>query len=84
MAIVREVHGVPTWLLKEYLLELGGWRVGENQVDGEGWSATYDRMEDYRIGSIAIGRVRLRIVGDEQAIEKLMPVLELKLMRGGG
>ncbi len=84
MEITRDVHGVPTWLLKEYLIELGGVEEGDESVSGEGWKARYRRIENYKIGSLSVGRVRLEIEGDERALETLMPKLEIKLMRGGG
>jgi molybdopterin synthase sulfur carrier subunit len=82
--ITRNVHGVAAWLMKEYLIELGGIEAGPDRVAGEGWKATYTRIDPYKIGSISVGRVRLDIEGEDQAIECLMPKLEMKLMRGGG
>ena len=32
--------GIPLWLLVEYLEDLGGKAISENQVDGDGWTAT--------------------------------------------
>jgi len=84
MELTRNVHGVPTWLLKEYLIELGGVEEGADRVSGDGWKARYTRIDAYKIGSLSVGRVRLEIEGDERAIESLMPGLEIKLMRGGG
>jgi hypothetical protein len=82
--IERHVHGVPVWLMREYLLDMGGQAQGENCVFGDGWEAHFERVEDYKIGSLAIGRVQLKISGDEEALAALEPVLNLKLMRGGG
>lgn len=84
MEIVREVHAVPTWLMKDYLIELGGIPDGEEQVTGEGWKAVFRRIEDFRLGSITVGRVRLQIEGEPEIVENLLPRLELKLLRGGG
>ncbi len=85
MAVIeRQVHGVPVWLMREYLVEMGGQAQGDNRVIGNGWEAHFERVEDYKIGSLAIGRVRLEITGDEETLAALEPVLNLKLMRGGG
>lgn len=84
MEITRVVHGVPTWLLKEYLIELGGSESSKGVVSGEGWQASYRQIDDYRIGSLSVGRVHLEIKGKDTAIEELMPRLDIKLMRGGG
>lgn len=83
MKFSRVVHGVPKWLLEEYLQELGGQLSGENIV-GEGWVAEYRRIEDKKVGSIVIGRHLLEIDGDEASLHQLLPHLEMKLLRGGG
>ena len=75
---------VPLWLLRAYLEELGGQPDGEGRVVGAGWEARLTKTEDYRIGSLRVGRVRLEIWGDADALAQLMPPLELKLLRGGG
>lgn len=82
--IIRDVHGVPLWLLQEYLIELGGELKGNQHIEGNGWQADYYKIDDYKIGSIVIGRVRLELSGEEIILERLMPKLETKLMRGGG
>ena len=83
-SLIREVHGVPAWLLKEYLIELGGEFGGENLVSGDGWIATFIRIGYFKIGSISVGRLRLQIDGDSEALQNLVPQLEMKLLRGGG
>lgn len=84
MEITRNVHGVPAWLMRDYLIELGGTEVGIDCVSGDGWKARFARIDPYKIGSISVGRIRLDIEGEQNVIESLMPRLEIKLMRGGG
>ena len=79
-----DVNCVPVWLMEEYLVELGGQVSKSGQVDGPGWQAVYYKIDDFKLGSISVGRVRLEISGDELALEQLIPRLEQKLMRGGG
>lgn len=81
---VREVRAVPIWLLREYLEGLGGKSDGDGLVHGPGWTATLTQIEDFVVGSLRVGQVRLEIEGKEKAIEKLRPVLEEKLLRAGG
>jgi len=81
--ISRVVHGVPKWLMQEYLLELGGQESGDKFI-GNGWIAEYRRIQDKHIGSIVIGRFLLEIEGEDDPMNELLPELELKLMRGGG
>ena len=82
--ITRDVHGVPLWLLKEYLVELGGEVQDDHHAEANGWQAEFYKIEDYQIGSIAIGRVRLELSGEDEKLAVLLPKLEIKLMRGGG
>ena len=82
--IIWDVKSVPAWLIQDYLVELGGQIEGEGRVSGPGWRANYYRIDDFKVGSISVGCVRLELSGDEHALEDMMPRLELKLMRGGG
>ena len=58
--IIREMRGIPMFLLKEYLVEMGGSEVDENQIEGSRWSVNLSRMEPFRIGSLEVGRPYLR------------------------
>jgi hypothetical protein len=82
-AFDRTITGVPLWLLREYLVELGG-RARANRVAGDGWRAELTQVEDYRIGSLAVGQVRLTVDGEAPALAALLPLLEKRLVRGGG
>lgn len=76
--------GIPLWLLREYLEELGGEAGGEYRVIGDGWTASLSKSEPVNIGSLRIDRVRLDLEGEPDAIAALKPRLEIKTMRGGG
>ena len=81
---VKEMRGLPLWLLREYLVEIGG-EVGPNgDIHGDGWTASLAQMDDFKLGSLVVGQVRLEVTADEQALARLMPVLEKKLLRAGG
>ena len=80
----RELRSMPLWLLREYMEELGGHALTETQINGDGWHAELERMEDYSIGSLRVGQVRLTWTGDEQAQRDTWPKLEQKLARAGG
>lgn len=83
MRVERAIHGVPIWLLQEYLESLGGIVEGET-VSAKGWQARLEKIEPYRIGSLSIGRVKLILEGDETVVSSLLEKLELKTLRGGG
>jgi hypothetical protein len=81
---VREIRALPIWLLREYLEDAGGRSAGDGSVEGAGWTARLTQVEDYRIGSLAVGQVRLEIEADEKALSDLLARLEPKLLRAGG
>ena len=83
-AQVREVRGIPLWLLREYLVEGGGTAESDAVVTGPGWRVHLEQLEDFRIGSLSVGQVRLELDGDEEGLARLLEVLEPKLLRAGG
>ena len=80
----REVRGIPLWLLREYLVELGGKAKSDYAVAGNGWRVDLVQIEDYTIGSLSVGQVRLDFSGDEAALARILDLLEPKLVRAGG
>ncbi len=79
----RRIRGIPLWLLRAYLVELGG-QAQEDRISGNGWEAKITQLDDFRVGSLAVGQVRLDIEGEKQAVAELIPRLDRKLLRGGG
>lgn len=79
-----EVHGLPLRLVLEYLQELGGRLVSEDRVEGLGWTIQVQKIEDFRLGSIRLGNLRLVLEADPDVMETFLPALERKLRRGGG
>lgn len=80
----REIRGMPLWLLQTYLVEMGGLEQAPGLVQGEGWTAQLEQIEDYRIGSLSVGQLRITVDGRAEAMAKLLPELEKKLLRAGG
>jgi len=78
------VYGIPLWLLREYLVELGGRADGECAVEGAGWRAELAKLPDRQIGSLRVGRVELRLTGESEALAALRPGLDRKTLRAGG
>ena len=81
--IVREMRGIPFFLLREYLEELGGAAVGEDRVEGRGWHVDLTRMEPFRLGSLSVGQTRLAIEIDEPLADEFMERFALKTLRAG-
>ncbi|MCC6165949.1 MAG: DUF1952 domain-containing protein [Caldilineaceae bacterium] len=80
----HEYHGVPPWLMKEYLADLGGVEAEENLLVGDGWRAVVSKAEPRRIGSLVVGGAAVEFSGDEAALAALFEKLHWKTLRGGG
>ena len=83
-AYTRELRSLPIWLLREYLIELGGQVGPDGNAVGPGWQARLTPMEDFVLGSLRVGQLRLEWEGNESAHQVFWPKLEQKLMRAGG
>jgi hypothetical protein len=81
---MKYTFGVPLWLMKKYLTELGGTEIEENVMVGDGWQAVVSKCEPARIGSLVCGRIEVDFTGDGQALETVLDKLHWKSMRGGG
>lgn len=80
----REVRGIPLWLLREYLEAEGGEVGADGQIVGPGWLARLTQIEDYQIGSLRVGQVRIEMEGEAEPMAHMEQVMEKKLIRGGG
>ncbi len=83
-AIDVTLTAVPIWLLRQYLVEIGGRARRGGRVVGNGWAARLTQIDDYVIGSLRVGRVRMVLDGDKERVDALRPLLEKRLVRGGG
>jgi hypothetical protein len=81
--IVREMRGIPFFLLREYLEELGGTAQGEDRVEAPGWSVKLERIEPFRLGSLVIGQTRLEIEIEDDLVDDFMERFGKKTMRAG-
>jgi len=82
--IVREMRGIPFFLLKEYLEEMGGKPISDGQVQGPGWSVEMSRMEPFKLGSLSIGQTRLEIQIEDHLADDFIEVFGQKTLRAGG
>ena len=80
----RELRGIPLWLIKIYLGEIGGLEEEGNEIRGQGWSAILTQLEDFQVGSIQVGQVRLDLEIEDAVREEFIAALEKKLLRAGG
>jgi hypothetical protein len=90
----RILRGIPRWLLREYLEALGGQATAPETDDNatgtadilnaDGWQATLTQMEDFHVGSLSSGQVRLTVTGDPDEVRGMLARLAPRLTRGGG
>ena len=81
--IVREMRGIPLWLLREYLQEMGGTAVDEYFVQAAGWSVRLRRMEPFRLGSLEVGQTHLAIEIEDQLLAEFLQQFDQKTLRAG-
>jgi hypothetical protein len=82
--IIHEMRGIPFWLLREYLEEMGGTTAVEDVVTGDGWKVKLTRMEPFRLGSLEVGQVRLEVEVAEDKEAEFRERFAKKTFRAGG
>jgi hypothetical protein len=78
------IRGLPLWLLRDYLVQLGARPDADGTLRGPGWSASLAQAEDFAIGSLRVGQVSLRLEGAPEAVAAAQAALQPKLLRAGG
>jgi hypothetical protein len=82
--IVHDMRGIPLWLLREYLMEMGGAATAEDEISGEGWHVRLTPLEPFRLGSLEVGQVRLEIDVDDEREAEFRERFTKKTLRAGG
>lgn len=80
----RSFRGISPRLAVRYLENLGGERVADGAVEGEGWRAT---LSADRVGvgpSLTLTEVTVEFEGDPDALDALVDEFAQKAMRAGG
>jgi hypothetical protein len=81
--ITREMRGIPYFLLKEYLVELGGALVDENLIVGDGWSVRLTKLAPYQLHSLQVGQTRLEMELEERVAKDFLRRFTMKTLRAG-
>ena len=81
---MKLTFGVPVWLMKDYLIDLGATEVEANVLATDEWQAVVRPTEPARIGSLVVGRIEVELAGDEAALSALLEKLHWKTLRAGG
>lgn len=82
--IIREMRGIPYFLLVEYLEEMGGTQVEEGIIQAEDWTVHLEKMQPFKIGSLRVGQSRLTIFVEEEAEADFISQFSMKTLRAGG
>ncbi|RJP52810.1 MAG: DUF1952 domain-containing protein [Anaerolineaceae bacterium] len=82
--LVHEMRGIPYFLLKEYLQEMGGTLIEENLIRGKGWTVRLEQMEPHRIFSLSVGQTRLTVEMEEDVADDFIERFRKKTLRAGG
>ena len=82
--VERSFRGISERLAIRYLQNLGGERVADDAVEGDGWSARLS-AETVSIGpSLTLTEVTVVFEGEEERLESLVERFATKAMRAGG
>ncbi|MFB6112505.1 MAG: hypothetical protein ABEJ58_00210 [Halodesulfurarchaeum sp.] len=84
LRITRAFRGQTLEAAIDYLENLGGTRIGETEVEGDGWRATLQK-ERVPVGpSYRLTEVTITWSGDEEAVEEVVAGFWLKAFRAPG
>jgi hypothetical protein len=76
-------RGIPLKIFQDYLIDLGGRPAEDGLMVGPGWQARLERVEDFQIGSLRVGQVKVEFEGQPEVLDSLLAQLERKLLRAG-
>jgi hypothetical protein len=80
----EKLRGIPLWLVEDYLRAMGGRQLADGRLEGGGWTVRLSQAEDFTIGSLRVGQVRLEVWGAPEMVAPFRAALGQRLMRGGG
>jgi len=81
---IREFRGIPKFLLKEYLVEMGGAIVSNDRVESPNFTVIFEDMEPFKLGSLEIGQNRLIIQVIPAWKDEFFRLFGQKTLRAGG
>ena len=84
MRAERKYRGVALWVIRDYLIGLGGTLDGEHRIRAPGWSATFREGKPEPIGSIRFNTVHVDFEGDEVVLDRVLKEFRGKMLRPGG
>jgi len=84
MTTKREYRGVALWIVRDYLLKLGGTLVEKECVHGRGWKAIFYEGTPVMLGKLRYNTTHVDFEGDEASLKCLLAAFDLHMIRAGG
>jgi hypothetical protein len=78
------MRGIPLWLLREYLEEMGGTAINDNLIQADRWKVILTKMEPFKLGSLEVGQVLVEIEIDDKHSDDFFKIFNKKTLRAGG
>ncbi|QIB75820.1 hypothetical protein G3I44_16975 [Halogeometricum borinquense] len=80
----KSFRGISMRLAGQYLENLGGERVAEDRVEGDGWAASLSAQKVPIGPTIELTEVTVTFEGDPSILDDLIDRFSQKAMRAGG
>ncbi len=84
MKVERNYRGVPLWVIRDYLIALGGTAESEMRVRGDGWIAVCCNDAPLTFDAIRFETVHIDFEGDAGVLQSILAAFDLKMTRPGG
>lgn len=79
----REFRDIPFWVAKDYIRELPESAETADGFSGPGWSIELTELSPVQLGALNFRRMRFRLSGNQESVERVWNQLEHKFYRGG-
>ena len=84
-AVTERLRGLPEWLIRDYLAELGGRASGAAAVTADGWRASWTHEQATIPGAaFALTEFAITFEGEREAVAAVHAAFMAKAQRGGG
>jgi hypothetical protein len=79
----REFRDIPLWVAKDYIRELPESTETPEGFSGPEWSIELTELSPVQLGALSFRRMRFRLSGNQESVERVWNQIEHKFYRGG-
>lgn len=79
----REFRDIPLWIANDYIRELPESTETAQGFSGPGWTIELTELSPVELGALSFRRMRFRLSGNHDSVERVWNQLEHKFYRGG-